>query len=131
MALSKFREHGLFNNVRQYLAFYQHNETYGYKGETKLSLKVRIENFGLFGSDSELRSMYEEFLMNKGYTIGEIEKDLECCKNMILTERNMYLSRASECLRRSFDPAYTKIIKSPHGYPVTSGRCDPECCVLM
>lgn len=128
IAQSQLRDSRTFNHVRRYLAFHHKYPDFGFGGDTKLSLEVQIRSQGLPGNYAQLKPIYHRFLSQ--YTDEEIESDLHQLNCMIQTERLTHMQRAVEIARTAYG-TNTQVIRAAHGYSVTPGRCDPECCYIM
>lgn len=117
-----------FTKVRRYLAYFINNQEAVLEGESYLDLKVRINNDGLIGDDSEIKRAYYTALQQKGFTEHQITTDLRTLGNNLQAKK----VRDINASRMAFDQYYTGRVKLKVQPPIPPppGRFDPELCTI-
>lgn len=116
---SRLSDNVAFNRTRDLLAYFEDHKTSNYQGETFVSTMNHLANSGLNMAPSKLREVYSSLLLSRGFTIQQINADLESRRNFIKTDQVMRADRAEAVFYRRF---------SDRGYK--RGSCDPELCTI-
>lgn len=132
MILHRLNDIPTLDRLRQYLAFYSKHPTFGYKGETGHSLRVKLASQGIELTDEQLMDIYIEHSLRHGMTEASARLDIENLGHMISTERIIYLQRGREAHKQWMSPySVTTINIADHGLKRAPGRLDPEACSIM
>lgn len=120
------------DRLRQYLAFYSKHPTFGYKGETGHSIRMKLATQGIELTDEQLMDTYIEYSQKHGLTEASARLDITNLGHMINTERIIYLQRGREAHKQWMTPqSVTKVNISDHGLKRAPGRLDPEVCSVI
>lgn len=132
LILHRLNDISNLDRLRQYLAFYSKHPEFGYKGETKHSLRVKLSAYGIQLTDEELMDIYIQHSERHGLTEASARLDIEHLGHMIHTERINYLQRSRDSHQQWMTPfSVTKIVYPDHGLKKSPGRLDPELCNIM
>jgi len=95
-ALSRFRDHRIYNNVRMFLSYFHDQSDICYEGMTQTSLKVLIHQEGLPNNPSELSKLYFLYHETTGLNKNDVLKDLAYYRRHIDNKYREYLQRTRE-----------------------------------
>lgn len=95
-ALSRLRDHRIYNNVRLFLSYFHNQGDICYDGITQTSLKVLINQEGLPMDYQELRKLYNQYHETIGIADNEVSKDLISYRSHIDNKYREYLQRIRE-----------------------------------
>lgn len=95
-ALSRFRDHRIYYNVRIFLSYFYDQDDICYEGMTKTNLKVLIHQEGLPNDYKELSKLYFLYHETTGLTKKEVLQDLAIYRRHIDNKYREYLQRIRE-----------------------------------
>jgi len=95
-ALSRFRERKIYENVRDFLAFFHKNKDVCLKGVTKTSLTVFIDQEGLPTDLKELEELYFTYNIKIGLSRDDIMEDLKMHESGLINEHRDHLTKVRE-----------------------------------
>lgn len=131
--MSYLSRNDVFERVRLQLAFFRQERNVNVNLMSYVSNKIYLINSGVAANDDKhLENLYFRFCEAKGLNTEEIQNDLKNTEYAIRTKRLNYLNAAKKNFFEFYGTDYSRskvTIMKPHAIP--SGRCDPECCILM
>lgn len=110
----------VFDMTRLFLAYLCRNRDCHYRGQTYVSVKVKLRALGFPDETNNIKKVYLAYCCSQGITEEEVENDLLTLGNYI-RGRNLEQAQITERHRRE---------EAERIYQGRPSSCDPECTIL-